>query len=75
MLVYGPGQFFAPHQDSEKADGMVGTLVVTLPSGAKGGVLTVEHAGRTESYRASKDVLSFVAFYADCRHDVRKSVY
>jgi hypothetical protein len=71
MLVYAPGQFFAPHQDSEKADGMVGTLVVTLPSGAKGGVLVVEHAGRTETYRASKDVLSFVAFYADCRHHVR----
>jgi len=36
MLVYAPGQFFAPHQDSEKADGMIGTLVVALPSAAKG---------------------------------------
>jgi hypothetical protein len=25
MLVYGPGQFFLRHQDSEKADDMVGT--------------------------------------------------
>jgi len=32
LLVYGPGQFFAPHQDSEKADGMIGSLVVLLPS-------------------------------------------
>ena len=71
MLVYAPGQFFAPHQDSEKADGMIGTLVVTLPSTAKGGVLVVEHAGRTTTYRASKESLSFVAFYADCRHQVR----
>ncbi|MGH9179600.1 MAG: hypothetical protein ACRD0N_13725 [Acidimicrobiales bacterium] len=31
MLVYAPGQFFVPHQDSEKDDAMVGTLVVTLP--------------------------------------------
>jgi hypothetical protein len=71
MLVYAPGQFFAPHQDSEKADGMIGTLAVTLPSAAKGGVLVVEHAGQTATYRASKESLSFVAFYADCRHHVR----
>lgn len=37
LLVYGPGQFFAPHQDSEKADGMSGSLVVLLPSDSKGG--------------------------------------
>ncbi len=71
MLVYAPGQFFAPHQDSEKADGMIGTLVVTLPSASRGGVLTVEHGGRTATYRSSKELLSFVAFYADCRHHVR----
>lgn len=70
MLVYAPGQFFAPHQDSEKADGMIGTLVVTLPSASTGGELTVEHAGRTATYRSSKEVLSLVAFYADCRHHV-----
>jgi len=71
MLVYAPGQFFAPHQDSEKADSMIGTLVVTLPSASKGGVFTVEHGGRTETYRSSKESLTFVAFYADCRHQVR----
>jgi hypothetical protein len=71
MLVYAPGQFFASHQDSEKADAMIGTLVVTLPSAAQGGVLVVEHTGKTVTYRSSKDLLSFVAFYADCRHHVR----
>jgi hypothetical protein len=71
MLVYGPGQFFAPHQDSEKADAMVGTLVVTLPSDAKGGALVVEHAGTSVTYRPSKTSLSLVAFYSDCRHEVR----
>ncbi|MFY1634601.1 2OG-Fe(II) oxygenase [Solwaraspora sp. WMMB335] len=70
MLAYGPGQFFAPHQDSEKADAMVGTLVVTLPSKTAGGVLSVEHAGRTGTYESSPDELTFVAFYADCRHHV-----
>jgi len=32
MLVYSKGQFFVPHQESEKDDAMVGTLVVSLPS-------------------------------------------
>lgn len=71
MLVYAPGHFFAPHQDSEKADNMIGTLVVTLPSASTGGAFEVEHAGRTVTYRPSKQLLSFVAFYADCRHQVR----
>lgn len=71
MLVYAPGQFFAPHQDSEKADTMIGTLVVSLPSASTGGAFQVEHAGRTVTYRPSKQMLSFVAFYADCRHQVR----
>lgn len=71
LLVYGPGQFFAPHQDSEKADGMVGTLVVMLPSEFKGGAFVIEHHGETVSYRGSRDRLSFVAFYADCHHKVR----
>jgi hypothetical protein len=71
MLVYAPGQFFAPHQDSEKADAMIGTLAVTLPSASTGGDLVVEHAGRTATYRSSNESLSFVAFYADCRHHVQ----
>ena len=71
MLVYGAGQFFVPHQDSEKADAMVGSLVVTLPSSFKGGTLVVRHAGLSATYRSPKKSLSLVAFYADCRHEVR----
>ena len=71
FLVYGPGQFFLPHQDSEKADAMVGTLVVTLPASFKGGALVVEHQGEKVVDRGSRRQLSFVAFYADCRHEVR----
>ncbi len=71
MLVYGPGQFFAPHQDSEKTDTMIGTLVVTLPSNSTGGALVVDHSGASTTYRSSKTSLSFIAFYADCRHEVR----
>jgi hypothetical protein len=70
VLMYEQGQFFAPHQDSEKVDAMVGTLVVTLPSTSRGGTLVVQHGGRREEYRSSNRLLSLVAFYADCRHEV-----
>jgi hypothetical protein len=70
MLIYGKGQFFLPHQDSEKHDAMVGTLVVSLPSAHTGGELIIEHAGKSVTYRASKDELTLIAFYADCHHQV-----
>jgi hypothetical protein len=70
MLVYGPGQFFARHQDSEKADGMIGTLVVTLPSTFTGGELVIEQQGTKVTDQGSPQVLSFVAFYGDCEHEV-----
>ncbi len=71
LLVYGPGQFFLRHQDSEKADDMVGTLVVTLPSPFQGGAFVIEHMGERITCRGTRQPLSFVAFYADCHHEVR----
>ncbi len=72
LLVYGPDQFFAPHQDSEKDDEMVATLVVSLPSVHTGGELVVSHGGQSRTYRhADRDKVGFVAFYADCVHEVR----
>src|SRR5881628_3606620 len=41
LLVYGPGQFFLTHQDSEKADDMIGTLIVVLPSNFTGGAIEI----------------------------------
>ena len=70
LLVYEPTQFFLAHQDSEKDDSMVGTLVVTLPSSYAGGELMVAHNEEWKAYRGSKTALSLVAFYADCRHEV-----
>ena len=71
LLVYGKGQFFLPHQDSEKDDTMIGTLVVSLPSSHTGGELLIEHNGKTVAYQASADEVSVAAFYADCRHEVK----
>lgn len=71
MLVYGPGQFFAPHQDSEKKDGMIGTLVITLPSEFSGGEFVVSHQGKKVASRGSGSKLGLIAFFADCSHEVR----
>jgi len=74
MLVYGRGQFFAPHQDSERGDDMVGTLVVELPCQHRGGAVVIEHLGKKKVYagaaRGPSD-LGLLAFYADCHHEVQ----
>jgi hypothetical protein len=71
LLVYAPGQFFIPHQDSEKMDGMVGSLIVTLPSQFTGGALVIEHHDGKKVIGGSAQKLTFAAFYADCHHEVR----
>jgi hypothetical protein len=48
----------------------VGTLVASLPSAHTGGELVIDHAGQSTTYRASKEELTLVAFYADCHHQV-----
>ena len=73
LLVYGPGQFFKPHQDTEKHAGMVGTLVLVWPSAHIGGGLVVEHGDEKvpfASQHLQADTLRWCAFYADCRHEV-----
>ena len=72
LLVYEPNQFFLKHQDTEKTDEMIGTLVVTLPSAYSGGELMIGKGEDWKAYRGSRDSLSLVAFYADCQHEVLK---
>lgn len=71
MLVYAPGQFFVTHQDSEKSDDMIATLVVTLPSDFSGGEIVVKHHEEKVVFRGSAKGLGMIAFYADCHHEVR----
>ncbi|MEJ0034851.1 MAG: 2OG-Fe(II) oxygenase [Gammaproteobacteria bacterium] len=71
MLVYAPGQFFVTHQDSEKTDNMIGTLVVNLPSRFTGGAMTIEHHGEKVVAGGSDRNLTLIAFYADCHHEVQ----
>lgn len=73
LLVYGPGQFFKPHQDTEKHEGMVGTLVLVWPSAHIGGELRVRHGSREFAFASQQlgtGEIRWCAFFTDCRHEV-----
>lgn len=75
LLLYEEGSFFAPHRDSEKEEGMFGTLVIVLPSQFTGGELVVKHKGETQTFkqeRLSAFGSQYAAFYADCKHELKK---
>ena len=77
LLVYEKGGFFSPHRDTEKADGMIATLSISLPTMGDGGELVVRHRDRdfTVDVNAGEpSELAFAAFYADCTHEVRPVV-
>lgn len=74
LLIYEEGCFFLTHRDTEKARGMFGTLVISLPCPHRGGELVIHHAGReavVDLSTADISELGFTAFYADCEHEVR----
>ena len=64
------------HQDTEKANGTFGTLVIQLPSDYSGGQLVVSHDGKEKIFDFSgmKGCTNFnyAAFYADCQHELIK---
>ena len=68
--------FFQPHRDTEKVNGMFGTLVVQLPSEYEGGALVVRHQNKELFYDFSGidgcTGFHFAAFYADCEHEVKE---
>ena len=73
LLVYDRGGFFLAHRDTEKTEGMFGTLVLTLPSTYRGGALRIRHGGREvtlDNEATDPSELSYAAFYADCQHEV-----
>ena len=73
LLVYEAG-FFRLHRDTEKIPNMFATFVVNLPSAHEGGELIISHAGQSQRYSFADSSLfapRFVAFYADCYHEVK----
>ncbi|GAQ90663.1 hypothetical protein KFL_006700010 [Klebsormidium nitens] len=74
LLLYEVGSHFVPHRDTEKSEGMFGTLVVVLPSAHSGGELIVRHADKESMFDSGKQSLHCVhycAFFADCEHEIR----
>eukprot|EP01036_Dinobryon_divergens_P030623 gene30623-39893_t len=74
LLLYKKGGHFKKHRDTEKEEGMFGSLIVQLESEHDGGELIVEHNGIVKEYCFSKDSAdkpAFVAFFADCEHTLR----
>ena len=75
LLIYEEGDFFLKHKDSEKEEGMFGTLIIGLPSKHTGGELVIQFEGREEVANfASSDSsysLNYAAFFADCDHEVK----
>lgn len=75
MLVYTSGQFFKPHQDSEKLDNMVATLVISVPFAHIGGNLIIRHQCSEFSFNTealSPTEIKCIAFYTDCEHEVKE---
>ena len=74
LLIYEPGGFFAAHRDTEKADGMIATLTISLPTVSVGGELSVRHQDREvviDMNANEPSELVFAAFYADCTHETK----
>jgi hypothetical protein len=78
FLLYEKGWHFKTHQDTEKASGMFGTLVVQFPSQYRGGAIAARHAGVDREFDMGENDSSslhefyHVAFYADCKHGIRE---
>lgn len=74
LLIYREGGFFAAHRDTEKEQGMIATLSLSLPTLGEGGELVISHGGKETVYdmRAQEpSEISYAAFYADCLHEAR----
>ncbi|KAL2839316.1 hypothetical protein BJX68DRAFT_272189 [Aspergillus pseudodeflectus] len=74
FLVYEEGAFFSSHQDSEKAEGMFGTLVICLPSKHEGGDVTATHKDQTQTHDSAANSeygFSYAAWYSDVRHEIK----
>mmetsp|Transcript_39487 Transcript_39487/g.55630 ORF Transcript_39487/g.55630 Transcript_39487/m.55630 type:complete len:455 (-) Transcript_39487:142-1506(-) len=72
-LLYEVDGHFKPHKDTEKEDGMFGTLVIQLPSQFSGGASIVSHQGKSKTFESaldSEDAFRYTAFYADCEHEI-----
>lgn len=63
------------HRDTEKSEGMFGTLIIQLPSNYSGGQLAVYHQSKSMEFDfggpAGYNNFHYAAFYADCQHEIK----
>ncbi|GAB4813872.1 hypothetical protein N2152v2_000918 [Parachlorella kessleri] len=74
LLLYETGGHFVPHRDTEKVEGMFGTMDILLPCAFEGGELVVRHGGKTKCFDVAPDAayhICYSAFYTDCEHEVK----
>ncbi|KUI65191.1 hypothetical protein VM1G_00844 [Cytospora mali] len=75
LLLYEKGSFFKRHKDSEKAPGMIGSLIICLPSKHEGGEVHLSHAGKDHVYSTAPNSafdLTALAWYSDVTHEVKE---
>jgi hypothetical protein len=83
LLIYEQGDFFAPHADHETRAGMLGSLILILPTEFCGGELVVRAPtgnGASEPDKSkqvtydfaenSRACMQYATFYGDCCHEV-----
>ncbi len=75
VLCVGPGQFFKAHKDTPRAENMIASLVVVLPTSHEGGKLELKHEDHASTFdsaslltKASKRSIAFTAFFGDSSH-------
>ncbi|KAI1173489.1 hypothetical protein F4777DRAFT_445744 [Nemania sp. FL0916] len=75
LLLYEQGSFFKAHKDSQKAEGMVATLAICLPSKHEGGDVHLCHAGQHRTFNTSDSSLfdtTALAWFSDVTHEVEE---
>ncbi|KAG6040393.1 hypothetical protein E4U41_000677 [Claviceps citrina] len=77
LLLYEPGSFFKQHKDSEKEPGMVGTLVICLPSEHEGCAIQLSFKHQRRMYATgpvSKHDMTAMAWFGDVSHEVEELI-
>ncbi|KAI5124283.1 hypothetical protein M0805_005130 [Coniferiporia weirii] len=70
LLLYD----FLPHQDTEKAPGMLATIIIVLPSSYTGGQVHVSHGAQKQVFdfsSSSEFTTSMLTWYSDVTHEVK----
>ncbi|KAJ7203498.1 hypothetical protein GGX14DRAFT_461354 [Mycena pura] len=78
LNVYGPGCFFKPHQDTPRAQNMIGSLVIFFPTAHEGGELVLTHGEDKFTFDSAAELVNhksgpavaYIAFFSDVKHEV-----